>query len=56
MITDLGEEMADLGQQIVKLMGGLSQTGQAVATPLHQLVPGSVAMDGDIVGGAALVT
>ena len=54
-MADIGEGMAVLGQQITKLMAALVQTGRAVATPVHQLVPESRTTDGDIVGGAPLV-
>ena len=54
--TDLGEGMAKLHEQFAKLMATLTQTGQDSGHPSDQLVPGCMATDGDVVGGASLVT
>ena len=53
--TYLGKGMADLGQQITKLMAALTQTGQGSS---HSSVPPSSleSMDEDRKGGAPLVT
>ena len=54
--TELGEGMAEPGQQIAKLMAALTQTGQGSTPSRSWVVPRNVAIDGGTVVGAPLVT